>query len=66
MTDALPAATHLRNSFHHRCTPGKVLRVINELEDLLDRRLDRHSGVDLGRDSASLDRFADETRARIW
>ena len=51
---APPAPTHLHNSFHHRCTFRKVLRVINELEDLLDRRFNGHSGVDLGRDSASL------------
>ncbi len=54
VADAPLAPTHLHNSFHHRCTLRKVLRVIDELEDLFDRRFDRHSGVDLGRDSASL------------
>jgi hypothetical protein len=54
ITHAQPAPTHPHNSFHDRCTFRKVLRVINELEDLLDRRFDRHSGVNLGRDSASL------------
>jgi len=43
------------NSFHHRCTFRKVLRVINELEDVLDRRFDRHSAVDLGRDVLELE-----------
>jgi hypothetical protein len=54
ITHAPPAPTHLHNSFHHRCTFRKVHQVINELEYLLDRRFDRHSGVYLGRDSASL------------
>jgi hypothetical protein len=54
ITHAPPARTHLHNSFYHRCTFREILRVIDELDDLLDRRLDRHSGVDLGRDSASL------------
>jgi len=54
----LPTRRPLRPTSTIRSTIGarfrKVLRVINELEDLLDRRVDRHSGVDLGRDSASL------------
>ena len=45
---------HIRDSFHSRCTFRNVLGVANELEDLLDRGIDRHSGVDLGYDSASL------------
>lgn len=60
--DAPPAPSQLHNSFHRRCTFRKVLWVVNELEDLLDRPFNGRGGVDLGRDDDSFTDFDQETR----